>query len=426
MSKPINRRVILAAAFGNILEFFEFSVYNFFVGYISVLFFPPVDDPNIALLYAFATFGVSFFMRPLGGILIGAYADRVGRRKAMILTILLMSLGTLMIAIAPTFATAGYWGTVTLVMARLIQGLAAGGETGASLSMLVESAPNHRRGFYGSWALASQGFATVFGAMWALGFSAVLPGLTDNPDVMSEWGWRMPFVVGVLLSPIGCWLRLTLTEIPDNVTPSTQPKQGRMALLIAHREVIVVGIFVTIGSTVAVYISNFYYANFAVAYLGFAPITAHFGMLLAGSLTFSCALLFGHLSDKLGRVKLILWSRIAMLLLAFPSFWLLVNYPTPLVLFSVIFVMVTFTILGASPAMFIITELLPKPIRALGFSIIYSVGVALFGGFAQFFATQAIALTGSLTAPAWYLIGGTLLSLTVMGRLKEPQATLPN
>ncbi|HGO4163298.1 TPA: MFS transporter, partial [Serratia marcescens] len=149
------KKVIFAASFGNALEFFDFGIYNFFVIYISVLFFPPSSDPNLALLLAFATFGVSFFMRPLGGILIGAYADRHGRKPAMILTISLMSLGTAMIGFAPTYASAGYWGTVTLVAARLIQGVAAGGEVGASMSLLVESAPPNRRGFYSSWSLAT-------------------------------------------------------------------------------------------------------------------------------------------------------------------------------------------------------------------------------------------------------------------------------
>ncbi len=135
--KPSGRRVIFASAFGNALEFFDFGVYNFFVVYISTLFFPPSADKNVALLLAFATFGVSFFMRPLGGIIVGAWADRFGRKPAMVFTIALMSLGTLMIGIAPTYETAGYWGTATLVLARLIQGVAAGGEVGASMSLLV-------------------------------------------------------------------------------------------------------------------------------------------------------------------------------------------------------------------------------------------------------------------------------------------------
>lgn len=220
--KPSGKRVIFASAFGNALEFFDFGVYNFFVVYISTLFFPPSADHNVALLLAFATFGVSFFMRPLGGIIVGAWADRFGRKPAMVFTIALMSLGTLMIGIAPTYATEGYWGTATLVLARLIQGVAAGGEVGASMSLLVESAPANRRGFYSSWSLATQGLATTFGGIVALGLSAWLPFATGSETVMAEWGWRVPFFIGVLLAPIGCWLRLSL----ENDAPEVANKKS--------------------------------------------------------------------------------------------------------------------------------------------------------------------------------------------------------
>lgn len=417
--KVSGRRVIFASAFGNVLEFFDFGVYNFFVGYISVLFFPPSDNPNINLMYAFATFGVSFFMRPLGGILIGAYADRFGRKPAMVLTIVLMSLGTLLIGIAPTYMTAGYWGTLVLILARLIQGVAAGGEVGASMSMLVESAPANRRGYYSSWALATQGLATTFGGLLALGFDSYLPGLTNNPTVMAEWGWRVPFLIGVALAPIGCWLRLSLET--EHVTPakSTEKKQeSAFQLLIEYKKVIFIGVMLTIGSTVSTYISLYYYGTFSAKYLHMAQSDAYSAMLLAGVLTFCGALLVGMLSDKVGRVKLIAISRIGLIVLAFPSFWLLVNYPRADVLLSVVFVMVAFTTLGAVPVMLLISELLPKRIRALGFALVYSISVAIFGGFAQYFATQAIELTGSLLSPSIYLGVATLLSTLVLPMVK--------
>lgn len=420
--KPSGRRVIFASAFGNALEFFDFGVYNFFVGYISVLFFPPSDNPSINLLYAFATFGVSFFMRPLGGIFIGAYADRFGRKPAMVLTILLMSLGTLMIGIAPTYITAGYWGTLVLILARLIQGVAAGGEVGASMSMLVESAPANRRGFYSSWALATQGLATTFGGLLALGFDSFLPGLTGNANVMAEWGWRIPFLIGVLLAPIGCWLRLSLeteNEVPAKTLTVNKKQESVLSLLSEYKKVIFVGVMLTIGSTISTYISLFYYGTFSARYLGLDQSAAYSAMLLAGVLTFAGALLVGLLSDKFGRVKLIAISRIGLILLAYPSFWLLVNYPSQAMLLSIVFVMVSLTTLSAVPVMLIISELLPKRIRALGFALVYSLGVAIFGGFAQYFATQAIVWTDSLVAPAFYLGIGTLLSTLVLPFVKE-------
>ena len=392
--KPSGRRVIFASAFGNALEFFDFGVYNFFVVYISTLFFPPSADKNVALLLAFATFGVSFFMRPLGGIIVGAWADRFGRKPAMVFTIALMSLGTLMIGIAPTYETAGYWGTATLVLARLIQ--------------------------------ATQGLATTFGGVVALGLSAWLPFATGSETVMAEWGWRVPFFIGVLLAPVGCWLRLSLEN--DAPEPAHNKKaaasESAFSLLMQHKATIANGILLAIGSTVATYISLFYYGTWAAKYLGMNQNYSHAAMLLAGGITFAGALLVGMLCDSVGRKKLILISRVMVLICSWPSFWLLVNYPSPGMLLSVVFVMVSFTTLGGVPVMLLISELLPKRIRALGFALVYSIGVAIFGGFAQYFATQSIVLLDSLTAPAWYLGGGTLLSMLALLFVKEPTKEL--
>lgn len=414
-SKTGGKNVIFAASFGNALEFFDFGIYNFFVIYISVLFFPPSSDPNLALLLAFATFGVSFIMRPLGGILIGAYADRRGRKPAMILTISLMSLGTAMIGFAPTYASAGYWGTITLVVARLIQGVAAGGEVGASMSLLVESAPPNRRGFYSSWSLATQGIASVIGGVTALGLSAALPLLSGEPNAMAEWGWRIPFFIGVALAPLGCWLRLGL-ESDRPPMPRTQepPVQLRR-----HSRAVVLGVMLTIGATVATYISMYYFGTFAVKYLGMAQTYGYAAMLLAGIITFGGSLLVGSWCDRYGRLPLIRWARIAILLLALPVFWLLTLVPHPAVLLSVVALMVGLTTLGSVPTLLVISELFPQRVRALGFALVYSLGVAIFGGFAQYIASQSIAFSGSLLAPAGYLMLATLISLAALPLLRE-------
>lgn len=409
------KKIIFAASFGNALEFFDFGIYNFFVIYISVLFFPPSSDPNLALLLAFATFGVSFFMRPLGGILIGAYADRHGRKPAMILTISLMSLGTAMIGFAPTYASAGYWGTVTLVAARLIQGVAAGGEVGASMSLLVESAPPNRRGFYSSWSLATQGIATVVGGVTALALSAALPVLSGEPNAMAEWGWRIPFFIGVALAPLGCWLRLGLESDRPPVSRAHEPP----AQLRRHSRAVVLGVMLTIGATVATYISMYYLGTYAVKYLGMPQAYGYAAMLLAGLVTFGGSLLVGHWCDRYGRLPLIRGSRIAILIVALPAFWWLSAAPYPAVLLLIVAILVGLTTLGSVPTMLMISELFPQRIRALGFALVYSLGVAIFGGFAQYIASQSIALSGSLLAPAVYLMLATLASLAVLPLLRE-------
>ncbi|MFX2482188.1 MFS transporter [Serratia marcescens] len=409
------KKIIFAASFGNALEFFDFGIYNFFVIYISVLFFPPSSDSNLALLLAFATFGVSFFMRPLGGILIGAYADRHGRKPAMILTISLMSLGTAMIGFAPTYASAGYWGTVTLVAARLIQGVAAGGEVGASMSLLVESAPPNRRGFYSSWSLATQGIATVVGGVTALALSAALPVLSGEPNAMAEWGWRIPFFIGVALAPLGCWLRLGLESDRPPVSRAHEPP----AQLRRHSRAVVLGVMLTIGATVATYISMYYLGTYAVKYLGMPQAYGYAAMLLAGLVTFGGSLLVGHWCDRYGRLPLIRGSRIAILIVALPAFWWLSAAPHPAVLLLIVAILVGLTTLGSVPTMLMISELFPQRIRALGFALVYSLGVAIFGGFAQYIASQSIALSGSLLAPAVYLMLATLASLAVLPLLRE-------
>jgi len=409
------KKVIFAASFGNALEFFDFGIYNFFVIYISVLFFPPSSDPHLALLLAFATFGVSFFMRPLGGILIGAYADRHGRKPAMILTISLMSLGTAMIGFAPTYASAGYWGTVTLVAARLIQGVAAGGEVGASMSLLVESAPPNRRGYYSSWSLATQGIATVVGGVTALALSAALPVLSGEPNAMAEWGWRIPFFIGVALAPLGCWLRLGLESDRPSVARAHEPP----VQLRKHSRAVVLGVMLTIGATVATYISMYYLGTYAVKYLGMAQAYGYAAMLLAGLVTFGGSLLVGHWCDRYGRLPLIRGSRIAILIVALPAFWWLSAVPHPAVLLLIVAVLVGLTTLGSVPTMLMISELFPQRIRALGFALVYSLGGAIFGGFAQYIASQSIALSGSLLAPAVYLMLATLASLAVLPLLRE-------
>lgn len=427
-NKPSGRRIIAASAFGNALEFFDFGVYNFFVVYIGTLFFPPSSDENLGLLLAFATFGVSFFMRPIGGILIGAYADRFGRRNAMILTISTMSLGTLLLGCAPTYATAGYWGTAILVGARLIQGFAAGGEVGASMSMLVESAPKNRRGYYSSWALATQGLATTFGGVVALTLTTFLPDLTGNVNVMGEWGWRIPFFIGVLLAPIGCWLRISLEndmgieDKKDNKSFEADVKVENEKVLTLLREnikVIVTGVLLTIGATVGTYITLYYYGTFSVKYLDMSASDSYSAMLLAGVLTFVVGLISGHLCDRIGRKKLILFSRLSIFILAYPSFWLLVNYPTKTVLLMIVAVMVIINTVGCVAGMLVSSELFPKRIRALGFALVYSIGVAIFGGFAQFFATEAIVVFDSLLAPSYYLGAGALISLFAIPLFQE-------
>lgn len=299
--------------------------------------------------------------------------------------------------------------------ARLIQGVAAGGEVGASMSLLVESAPPNRRGFYSSWSLATQGIATVVGGVTALALSAALPVLSGEPNAMAEWGWRIPFFIGVALAPLGCWLRLGLESDRPPVSRAHEPP----AQLRRHSRAVVLGVMLTIGATVATYISMYYLGTYAVKYLGMPQAYGYAAMLLAGLVTFGGSLLVGHWCDRYGRLPLIRGSRIAILIVALPAFWWLSAAPHPAVLLLIVAILVGLTTLGSVPTMLMISELFPQRIRALGFALVYSLGVAIFGGFAQYIASQSIALSGSLLAPAVYLMVATLASLAVLPLLRE-------
>lgn len=427
VKKPLSRRqIVVAAAFGNFLEFFDFGVFATFAVIIGQLFFPSGDGAT-DLLKALATFGVGFFMRPVGGIVIGYYADKYGRKPAMIITLGLMTLGTLMIACAPTYLMAESWGmgvlgAVVLVSARLIQGFAAGGEVGASTSILVESAPSNRRGLYSSWQLATQGAATMFGGLLATALFSLL-----SEAQMYSWGWRVPFIVGALLGPVGLLLRL---RIEDAVTPTeTNPQaakaepqphaQHTLALLRQYSSTILIGVLLTIGTTITVYLSLYFYSNLGAKFLNIPQRYTSMAIMLAGFLHMLFSPIAGYLSDIYGRKPLVMLSRCLLVVLTVPSYWLLANWPTPMMLMLVVSVMVIVVTLGAAPAILIISEFFPRAIRALGFSIVYSVGVAIFGGFAQFFATQLIVLTGSLVSPAIYMIVGCIVSIIALRYIKD-------
>ncbi len=263
-SRAARTRLVLAAAVGNALEFYDFIVYAFFALTIGKLFFP-VDDPVGQLLLAVASFGVGFFTRPIGGLLIGMYADRAGRKKAMLLTLGLMALGTAMIAVAPTYAQAGIAAPIILVIARLIQGFSAGGEVGASTTLLLEQAPANRRGFYASWQFSSQGLSALAGALTGVALTATL-----TTAQLESWGWRVPFFIGTAIVPVGWWLRRTMEQAPpQNVAAAPKaPKIPLVTVLREHGRAVLNGLGLTIGGTSAHFIIVFYLSIYGVKTLG--------------------------------------------------------------------------------------------------------------------------------------------------------------
>lgn len=409
-------KMLFAVTLGNGMEFFDFTVYSFFAVLIGKLFFP-VHDPLGQLMLSVGTFGAGFITRPLGGVMIGAYADRAGRKAAMTLTLLLMAISTGMIGLAPTYAQIGMAAPLLIVLARLLQGFAAGGEVGASTTLLVEYASPRTRGFYGSWQLASQGAAALLGALMATLLSAALP-----VAAFESWGWRIPFLLGMLSAPLGMVLRRKLdeTHAASSATQAQAAPHGALGEIARrHWRATALGILMTIGGTVANYIVLFYMPTYAIRILGMPTQVAMFSGVIGGLITFVASPLMGAWSDRWGRKPMLLVSRLALIVLIYPAFWLLHASPTLGMLMAIMVVMSLFNAMSGVPSIVVMPELFPRHVRATGMAIVYSVGVALFGGFAQFVVTWLISRTGDPLSPSWYVIGTGIASLLALPAIKE-------
>ncbi|MFM0646639.1 MFS transporter [Paraburkholderia bryophila] len=428
-AQPVERKshakAIAAITLGNGLEFFDFTIYSFFATIIGKLYFP-VEGQLAQLMLAVGTFGVGFIMRPVGGIVLGAYADRAGRKAAMSLTLWLMTLGSAMIAFAPTYAAIGIAAPLLVILARLVQGFALGGEIGASTSLLLEYGSDKTRGFYGSWQFVSQGLNTVCGSLLGVALAAAL-----STAALESWGWRVPFVIGMAMGPIGIYIRRHLDETLPGVeegadgqagvrsssaVPASQPVRK---LFREHSRVITMGVVTTIGGTAANYIVLFYLSTYAIRILHLPMSSALWAAWTAAVVTVICSPLAGALSDRVGRKWVLGVSRVLLILAVYPAFMAINAVPDVAVLLSVVAGLAVLVAFTAVPNIVMLPEMFPREIRATGMSIVYCLGVSIFGGFAQFFATWLIQVSGSNLAPAWYLIGCGGVSLLALPFMAE-------
>ena len=415
-SSAMRRRVIAGTTIGNALEFFDFTVFTFLMLVIGPLFFPAASGYG-QLLLTTATFGVGFLMRPVGGMLIGSYADRHGRRAAMTLTLWLMGLGCALIAAAPTYAQMGVAGPVLMVLARLIQGFAAGGEVGASTTLLVEHAPADKRGFYSSWQFGSQSLGVMLGALTVALLTAAL-----SKEQMQAWGWRVPFVIGILTVPVGAYIRRNLEETLESpqtpqaskTSPATSQHQPLRLVFAEHKAQIVKGILLVIGGMVCAQIIGFYMPAYANKELGLPATSTLFASVVLGAIGFVIAPFAGMLADRVGRKKVIFWSRAATVCALLPCFQWLVSAPSTERLMTVIALLAVLLALQTAPVITMLPELFPKAVRTTGMSVVYGLGISVFGGFAQFFVTWLLHVTGNPMAPAWYLMVTVTLSTVVL------------
>lgn len=409
--RSLARRAVVAASIGNGLEWFDVIVYGAFAVTIARLFFP-TNDPTVSLLLAFGSFGISFVMRPLGGILIGRYADRAGRKAGMLVSISLMIIGTLFIAFSPTAQMIGVAAAVILLLARLIQGFAAGGEFGTAPAFLIEHAPN-RRAFYASWQVATQGGAILLAGIFGFVLNNYL-----GQQALDSWGWRVPFLFALLIGPVGWYIRSKMEDTPEflAMTPSASPLRETL-IDNGGRLFSIVGV-VALGS-VGIYIALFM-PTFATVNLGMPAGAAFVSTLVFGIVMSIGAPFVGMLADRVGPAKLMTGAAIATVLLAIPMFILLRQSPVLVTIVMIELVLGILATLYFAPLPAIMSAMFPVQIRTTGLSLGYNVGVTVFGGFAPFILTFLIKATGSLLVPGFYLAAiaaFSLVSLVVARRV---------
>lgn len=415
MQKPPRTRQIVAAVIGNALEWYDFVVYGFLTVIIARLFFPAHDD-YAALLLTMATFGVGFFMRPVGGIVLGLYADRRGRKAALQLIIGLMTVSMAMIAFAPPYAAIGIAAPLLILLARLLQGFATGGEFAGATAFLVESAPAHRRGFYGSLQMVGQSLAALTGAIAG---TLISRGLA--PEQLDTWGWRLPFLFGLVIGPVGLYIRRYLEETDAFVQLR---RAGAMsdplrALLVQNRRALAVTFGLVICGTISYYVVLVYMPTFAKTQLGM-PLTDAFLAQVIGLLCLTATIpLCGALSDRIGRKPLLMFATVAYFVLLYPLFVWVSGSPG----FGQLAIMqaILCTLVGVffGPISTAIAEQFPTGVRSTGLAIAYNFAVMLFGGFAQFIVTWLIRKTGTPLAPAYYVMFGAIVGFIASVYLVE-------
>ncbi len=415
-NKPkLERRAVAAVVLGNALEFYDFTIYAFFAKPIGEAFFPAKDATD-SLLASLALFGIGYVMRPIGGVVIGALADRAGRKPAMLLTIALMALGMLMLAVTPGTATLGWVSQAIVIAGRLIQGIALGGEVGPSTAYLLEAAPQPHRGFVASWQIASQGCAALLAGLLASGL-----GFVAGDAAMATWGWRVMVLLGLTVVPVGLVIRSHLpetagTEKDPGASDSTMGVVKR--LLRDHGRLLGLMFLVIAASTV----SNAVGTNmpvYAQSTLGLTVAVSTAVPIALGLASILFPLLGGWLADRVGRRPVMVWPRALILLAAVPAFAWLVHHPTAVNVYLVTFLFSALSSINAAAIIVGIPESLPRAVRSAGLSIVYALSVSIFGGSTNYLVNKLIALTGDKLAPAYYLAAFSLIGTAAAWLLPE-------
>lgn len=412
-------KAIIGGSIGNLVEWYDWYAYSAFSLYFSGAFFPE-QDATAQLLNTAGIFAVGFLMRPIGGWMFGGIADKIGRKQAMTLSVLLMSLGSLLIALTPTYHSIGVLAPILLLIARLLQGLSVGGEYGVSATYLSEMATENRRGFYSSF----QYVTLVGGQLIALGIQLILQKLILTEEQLHDWGWRIPFVIGAFLAVIALYLRRNLheTEAFEAQKEKKSEKKGTIKALLQHPKAVLTVVGLTLGGTLAFYTYTNYMQKFLVN-------TVHLSKDLSTLLSFITLLIFiilqpafGALSDKIGRKPLLIGFGILGTIFTVPLLTALSNTQSPWTAFFLLMAALIIVSGYTSINAIVKAELFPAEVRALGVGLPYALTVAVFGGTAEYIALW-FKESKHESYFYWYITGCIAVSLLVYVTMKDTKKT---
>src|ERR1700760_701916 len=395
-------KLVVATSLGNALEWFDISVYAYFAAYLSKAFFPN-ENQTTSLLLTFGTFALTFLARPIGGVLLGTYADRYGRKASLLLSIVMMTFGTLAVGCMPTFAQIGVLAPLLIIVARLVEGFSAGGDLGSSTAFLVEHMPG-KRGFVASWQFASQGMSSFLGA----GFGLLLSATLSEAD-MQSWGWRVPFLFGVLIGPVGLYIR---SKIDDATAPPADKNDTPVRNVFKEqklRVLLAVGVMATATSVNYLII---YMPTYVVKALHLSPVIGYLAAFAVGIAGMTLNPVAGGISDRFGRTRYMIIMCVLLLLAIFPVYLVLAGKPSGAIIVSAVLLLGSLKALylGASAAL--MSELFPASTRATGLGLSYNTGVTAFGGSGPAIVTWlgTFAAIGDF-APGYFLTAVCLFSL---------------
>lgn len=389
---------ILRVTSGNFLEQFDFFLFGFYATYIAHTFFPASSE-FASLMMTFAVFGAGFLMRPIGAIVLGAYIDKVGRRKGLIVTLSIMATGTFLIVLIPSYQTIGLWAPLLVLIGRLLQGFSAGAELGGVSVYLAEIATPGRKGFYTSWQSGSQQVAIMVAAAMGFALNAVL-----EQSAISDWGWRIPFVFGCLIVPFIFILRRKLEETQEFTARRHHLAMRQVfATLLANWQVVIAGMMMVAMTTTAFYLITVYAPTFGKKVLMLRASDSLLVTLLVAISNFFWLPVGGALSDRFGRRPVLIAMTLLALATAWPALTLLANAPSFLMMLSVL-LWLSFIYGMYNGAMIpALTEIMPAEVRVAGFSLAYSLATAVFGGFTPVISTALIEYTGDKASPGYWM-----------------------